>query len=472
MPVLKEPEQFEEIQLPPRKARLGGEADVLVVGGGPAGMGAAVGAARAGARVILAEQYGFLGGHATVALVNPLASFYTHGGPLHAPVTSLLFPRDHGSGRPVVGGVFKEFLDILQSKSGCIPPSLTTGYTVPFDPEIYKLAVMDLMDRAGVVVLLHAFASNLFASKDKNSVVFETKSGPIVIKAKIICDCTGDGDLAAAAGAQYALGRDDGLTQPATLIFRLGKFAAEPFRKYVSEHPDDWNGVRGLHRIIDQVYHGREDEFPRENLLFFGTPHAEEVIVNSTRIHEVHGMNVFDLTFAEWEGHRQMEKITAFMKEHVPGFAESYIIQSGMIVGIRETRRIMGTYTLTEEDILAARRFDDVIARSSYPIDIHNPEGKGTYIRDVPADQAYDIPLRSLLPKGLDYLVMAGRSISGTHVAHSSYRIMPIAVATGHAAGVCAALAAGEDLSVHSVPVKKVQDELLRQGAILDLPVK
>jgi hypothetical protein len=330
---------------------------------------------------------------------------------------------------------------------------------------------MDLIDKAGVSVLLHAFASDVLMESAWTGVVFETKSGPIVIRAKVICDCTGDGDVVAAAGAKYHVGRQDHLTQPATLLFRVGEFDADEFRRYILTHPEDWNGVFGLRRLVEKVYKGHEQDFPREDLLFFGTPHEGEVTVNSTRVLNVDGTNVFNLTCAEWEGRRQMETVANFMREHVPGFKGSYVIQTGVSICIRETRRIQGEYMLTEEDVVSARRFKDVVARCSYPIDIHNPEGKGTLIKNVPAQEAYDIPLRCLLPQGLDHMLIAGRCISGTHIAHSSYRVMPISMATGHAAGVCAALAAEEGVPVHTVHAEKVQRELLEQGAILDLPL-
>jgi hypothetical protein len=162
-----------------------------------------------------------------------------------------------------------------------------------------------------------------------------------------------------------------------------------------------------------------------------------------------------------------MRAIAAFFRRYVPGFEESYVIESGPQVGIRESRRVMGEYVLTADDVLAARKFDDVVARGTYPIDVHSPTGKGTVLKRVPAGEAYDIPLRCLLPRGADNLLVAGRCISGTHEAHSSYRVMPIATATGQAAGVCAALAARAGISPRDVPAARVQAELLRPGANL-----
>jgi hypothetical protein len=162
-----------------------------------------------------------------------------------------------------------------------------------------------------------------------------------------------------------------------------------------------------------------------------------------------------------------MREIVRFLRKRVPGFERAYDAQSGVSVGVRETRRISGDYHLTGEDVLSARQFADAIARGSYPVDIHDPTGKGTILKRIPISEAYDIPLRCLLPREVDRLLVAGRCISGTHEAHSSYRVTPIAMATGHAAGVTAALAARSDRSPREVPYTEVQRELLRQGAIL-----
>jgi hypothetical protein len=468
MPYLPRPEPSRHVALPPRKALVAAETDVLVVGGGPAGIGAAIGAADAGARVILAERYGFLGGNATAALVMPLMSFHTHRTELEKEDGAKLFPTDHGPGEPVVAGVLARLLARLVQTGGAIAPSRDTGYTVPFDPELFKLAALELLDDAGVSFLFHAFASGVVADGSVRGVVFETKSGPVVIWAQVVVDGTGDGDVAAAAGAPYEIGRDeDGLVQPMTLMFRMVDFEREAFASYVREHPDQWRGVHGLWDLIKKASEAGELDLPREDILFFGTPHEREVSVNSTRVTQVRGTNVFDWTRAEAESRRQMRQIVAFLRRRVPGFEHAYLAQSGVHAGVRETRRITGDYRLTVDDVLSARRFEDVIARGAYPVDIHNPKGSGTLLKRVPDGEAYDIPLRCLLPRGIEDLLVAGRCISGTHEAHSSYRVMPIVMATGQAAGVCAALATGHGLTPRTVPVADVQAELIRQGANL-----
>ncbi|HYY24192.1 MAG TPA: FAD-dependent oxidoreductase [Candidatus Udaeobacter sp.] len=468
MPPLRRPDVSVSVNLPPRTAQLAAESDVLVVGGGPAGLGAALGAANAGAKIILAERYGFLGGNATAALVMPLMSFHTQKPRDDKPGKTTLLPTDHGPGKAVVAGALTTLLDRLVKAKGAIAPSLQTGYVVPFDPEIFKLVALDLLDEAGVQFLFHAFASDLTTDKGATGVVFETKSGPVVIRARVVVDCTGDGDIAARAGAAYEIGReDDRLVQPMTLMFRVTEFQRAAFKTYVKEHPDQWRSVHGLWDLVRKATKDGELQLPREDMLFFATPHEKEVSVNSTRVTNVLGTDVWDLSYAEWASRRQMRQIAAFLCRYVPGFEKSYVVQSGVHTGVRETRRILGDYQLTAEDILQARKFSDVIARSTYPIDIHNPEGKGTTLKRVPPGEAYDIPLRSLLPRNIANVIVAGRCISGTHEAHSSYRVMPVSMATGQAAGVCAALSVRHGKLPREMPVTAVQTELIRQGANL-----
>jgi hypothetical protein len=467
MPTLQRPEALEHLTLPPRRAVLAGEADVLVVGGGPAGIGAAIGAAQAGARVILAERYGFLGGNATAALVMPLMSFHTQRPVKQQPGAGRLLPTDHGAGEPVVAGVLATLLERLVRAGGAIAPSLDTGYVVPFDPEWFKLVAMQLLDEAGVQVLLHAFASGVVGESKVEGVVFETKSGPVVIRAHATVDCTGDADIAVQAGAPFEVGRFDGLVQPMTLMFRMAEFEREGFENYVKEHPRQWRGVHGLWDLVRAASKAGHLQLPREDILFFATPHEGEVSVNSTRVNRVLGTDVWDLSYAEWVSRQQMRQIAQFLRRYVPGFEKAYVMQSGVNIGIRETRRIVGDYQLTVEDVLGARKFDDAIARGAYPVDIHNPEGTGTVLKRLPPGESYDIPLRSLLPRNAEGVVVAGRSISGSHEAHSSYRVMPIVMATGQAGGVCAALAAHRGAVPREVAPTEVQRELRRQGASL-----
>jgi hypothetical protein len=472
MPSLKRPEDAPRIELPSRKAILAAETDVLVIGGGPAGLGAALGAAQAGSRVVLAERYGFLGGNATAALVMPLMSFHTAHPTKEKKGATTLLPTDHGPGEPIIAGALQSLLEKLVRAGGAIQPSLETGYVVPFDPEWFKLIALEMLDEAGVQFLFHSFASAALGGKRVEGAVLETKSGPIAIRARVTIDCTGDGDVAVQAGAPSEVGRADGLVQPMTLMFRIVEFQRNNFESYVTQNPKQWRGVHGLWDLVREATQAGELSLPREDILFFATPHEEEVSVNSTRVTRVLGTDVWDLSYAEWMSRRQMRQIAEFLRRYVPGFEKSYVAQSGVQVGVRETRRVLGDYQLTADDVLAARKFGDAIARGAYPIDIHNPTGTGTVLKRLPPGEAYDIPLRCLMPKEVEGLLVAGRCMSGTHEAHSSYRVMPIVMATGQAAGVCAALAARRNALPRAIAVEDVQRELARQGASLRRELK
>ena len=468
MPPLRKPDTNQTIPVPQGNAALAAETDVLVVGAGPAGIGASLGAARAGMRVVLAERYGYTGGSATIALVMPLMSAHTQEYHFRKPGNPALLPTDHGEGHRVIAGVLLDLVNRLIEKGGATPPSAQTGYVVPFDPEILKITEMEMLDEVGVSVLLHAFAFSVVKNDDLVTVFFQTKSGPLAIKARCVVDCTGDGDVAALAGAPFEIGRDsDGLVQPMTMYFRMVGFERPAFVEYVKQHPEQWYGVFGLWNLIEKATNEGKLEMPREDLLMFATPHDQEVCVNSTRVLNVSSIDAFDLSRAEWESRKQASQVSEFLKLYVPGFTNAYMVQTGTQVGIRESRRILGDYQLTGQDVIEARKFHDVIARCAYALDIHNPRGKGTRMERLPPGEAYDIPLRCLLPRNQDRIVVGGRCISGTHEAHSSYRVMPAAMATGQAAGVCAACAIKEHCSIHDVPTERVQLELLLQGADL-----
>jgi hypothetical protein len=366
-----------------------------------------------------------------------------------------------------------KLVERLVANGGAFAPSPQTGFMVPFDPEILKLIALEMVDSAGVDFLFHSFASGVLMGNNGavSGVIFETKSGPIVAKAKVVVDCTGDGDVAAFAGAPYEIGRSrDRMTQPMTMMFLLEGFVLERFKEYVQAHPDQWHGVGGLSALMQQATEKNELNIPRDNILLFGNVHQGHVTVNSTRILNTLGTDVWDLTRAELEGRRQVAQLSRFFRKYVPGFEKAFVQQSGIMTCVRESRRIMGEYVLTAKDVLDARKFDDSIALASYPIDLHSPTGKGTILQKIKPGDAYSIPLRCLLPQKIENLLVGGRCISGTHVANASYRTMPVCVATGQAAGVCAALTVRGNQTPRNVKAADVQRELLRQGAILEVP--
>ncbi len=409
--------------------------DVVVCGGGPAGIAASVAAARTGAEVLLIERYGFLGGMATAGLVNPFMTFYA------------------GS-EQIIKGIFQEIIDRLSAKGGWGGPQEKWA----FDPELLKVVADEICLESGVKMLLHAFVCGADVQRSRiASIRVFAKPAERKIKAKVFVDATGDADLAYTAWVPCEKGRSgDGLTQPMTLNFRV---AGVDIDRMPSR--DEINRLYLVARSEGRI------NCPRDNVLFFFTTRRGEVHFNTTRVIKLDGTSARELTAAEIEGRRQAKQICDFLRADVPGFENSYLMTTGTQIGVRETRRIVGQYVLTAEDVLSAAKFHDGIARGSYSIDIHDPAGGGTVIKHLPPGESYDIPYRCLVPLNISNLLVAGRPISATHEAHSSLRVMPIAFAVGQAAGTAAALCARWKVSPRDLDVKRLQRELLDQGASL-----
>ena len=412
---------------------------VLVVGGGPAGVAAALAAGRNGVDVLLVEHYGFLGGAATAALVNPF------------------MPYQAGD-KPIIAGVLAEIVEAMAAEGGVVWPELP-GDALAFDPEIMKMVLLEKMQAAGVGLILHTTAVEAFVNDGVlGGVVIYNKSGRQTILAQVTVDATGDADIAWLAGAPVEKGREeDGLMQPVTLNFRMAGIDEErmPSRQEIN-------------KLYDLAKERGEINNPRENVLVFKTTRPGELHFNTTRVAGIDGTSVLDLTRAEVESRRQTKEMVTFLRRHVPGFENAYLLATAPQIGIRETRRIKGEYVMTEEDVLEGRQFPDAVAQGSYCIDIHNPAGTGTVIKCLPPGAHYDIPYRCLVPLGVDNLLVAGRPISTTHVAHSSTRIMPICMAVGQAAGTAAAMAAHLNITPREINIVALQQLLRRQGALID----
>jgi hypothetical protein len=410
-------------------------AKVLVAGGGPSGIAAAVAAARRGMQVTLVERYGFLGGLATAGLVNPFMPW-------------------EALGKPLVAGIFQEMLDRMTALGGygCGPGVHS------FDPEIFKLVADRICQEAGVQVRLHTLLTGARVRDGRITRVYtESKSGREAWSAKVFVDGTGDADLALFAGVPCDEGRDsDGLTQPMTLNFRMAgvEIARMP------AHAE-------INRLFDQAKAEGRVVCPRENVLLFQTTQASVVHFNTTRVTGKSGVKADDLTAAEIEARRQAFELAQFLVRDVAGFEHSYMQQSAPQIGIRESRRIRGDYVLTGDDVEAGRKFADGIARSNYPIDIHSPTGAGTVIREVPLGDYYEIPFRCLLPLGIGNLLVTGRCISSTHEGQSSLRVMPQCFAMGEAAGVAAAMALKRRVALRDVPAEELREALRGQGQIV-----
>ena len=441
--------------------------DVLVVGGGNAGCAAALAAARHGAKTLLVERYGFLGGTATAAMVGPWMTF-------------------HSGSKRIVGGIAQEIVERLQRKGGSpghVHDSSDYVSTItPFDPEVHKALLFEMMQEAGVQLLLHAYFLRAIEGEDGvEGAVFATVAGEREYRARFTIDATADAYVAASAGVATQKGDERGRVQPASLMFRLSHVDLSKTATYVRMHPDQMRtslkaherlapamtAVAGLYDLWKNALENNEIDIPRELVSFFITPYPDEVTVNMTRVTNIDPLDPDDLTRAEVEARGQVMQLLEFFRKHVPGFENARIAATGTQIGIRESRRIAGEYTLTRDDVLQGRHFDDAVARSAYPIDIHNPSGTGTTTQRLPEGESYEIPYRCMVPAHVDRLLVAGRCISTTHEALASTRLTPTVMTLGQAAGTAAALAKQTGERLRSIDVRLLRSTLMDDGVLL-----
>jgi len=441
--------------------------DVLVLGGGNAGCAAAIAAARHGARVLLVERYGFLGGTATAAMVGPWMTF-------------------HSGKERIVGGIAQEIVERLVRRGGSpghIHDSSDYVPTItPFDPEIHKALLFEMMAEAKVDLLLHAYL--LTAIRDDDRVVgasVATVGGGRTYAAGITIDATADAVAAASVGVPTQQGDERGRVQPASLMFRLSHVDLTKTATYVRMHADQMRtslkahertapaltAVAGLYELWEQAQQDQIVKIPREVVSFFITPYPDEVTVNMTRVTDIDPLDPDDLTRAEVEARGQVMQLLRFFRERVPGFENARIAATGTQVGIRESRRIVGRYTLCAQDVLEGKQFDDAVARSAYPIDIHNPSGTGTTTQRLPPGASYEIPYRCLVPVNREQLLVAGRCISTTHEALASTRLTPTVMTLGQAAGTAAALANERGRHVGAIDTNELRKRLIADGVEL-----
>lgn len=438
-------------------------ADVLVVGSGPAGLAAAISSARNGARTLLVERYGFLGGNLTAGLVGPCMTSYSLDGKTQ-----------------LIKGIFDELVVRLERVGAAIHPSKISagseysGFIVyghdkvtPFNPEAVKMVAMEMCLEAGVDLLLHTFVVDAIVDGAAvTGVVAASKSGLQGIRAGITVDCSADGDVAARAGVPFQIGRaEDGLTQPMTLFFRVKNVDDERVKAYVKAHPEDY---RPFASLVQQARERGEFDLPRRGIGLYRTLDAGVWRINTTRIQRRNGADARDLTLAEIEGRRQVRTLLAFFRKWLPGFEQCELLDTATQIGVRETRRIGGEYTLTLDDLGQGREFEDVIALAGYPVDIHSPTGDGGGATgEWRTANIYQIPYRCLVPLRVEQLLVAGRPLSATHEALGAVRVMPPAFAMGQAAGTAAALAVARGIPPRHVSVPDLQTLLVRQGAYL-----
>ncbi len=455
------PEWIEE---PARRIPVVRDVDVLVAGGGPAGIGAAIGAARAGARTLVVERNGFLGGVATATMMTTW----------NVPSRCL-------------SGISRELFERLLARGGAIDG----GPTIPYDPEVFKDVAEAACRDAGVELLYYTFTAGPLVDADTvQGAIVENKSGRQAITARVTIDCTGDADVAARAGVECVKGREnDGKMRPLTILFRLGNVDIPRVVAYARAHPDQFtadpnfqlldvkNGIVRISGFFDLVAAARaagELDTDCHYIRFEGVfPDRGTVFVNTTRVYGRDGTNAWDLTQASIEARRQMDQLLRFLVAKVPGCERAFRIDASNVIGVRETRRIRGEHLLTEEDILAGRTYADAIlnvwrhhgAGRSW----HSPDGgegaasDPTYRTLTTELQRFEIPYGSLVPSRIDGLLTAGRIISQTHEADMWTRGIYCCAMTGQCAGAAAALAARARCAPRSLPIQTLREDLQRQ---------
>lgn len=410
--------------------------DLAVIGGGFAGVAAALAAARAGAKVLIVEKSNCLGGAAVNCLVNPFMPYWT---------------EMDGKRVDLSAGIFKEIHDRLKHHNAMSKES--------FLEEELKYILNEMVAEANIDLLFHAYIFKVEKCDEHiASIVVATKSGEMQVEANYFIDATGDAQLAYLAGCPTVLGREsDHLCQPMTLCFRLGNVDVEKF--YASREK--------LKIAHAQSLAAGELINPRENILVFKTPIHNVLHFNTTRVVRKNPTSPEEVTEAEVLARQQVYEIYEFMKKHADGLENSFLMMTAAEIGVRESRMIVGDYVLTEQDCRNCVKFDDGIAACNYDIDIHNPEGTGTSHYYFPAGEYYTIPYRSLIPKSAENLLVAGRCISSDHGAQASYRIMPVVCCIGEAAGSAVGLAVKQNCTVREIDVKELQNELKRNGAYI-----
>jgi ribulose 1,5-bisphosphate synthetase/thiazole synthase len=420
------------------------EFDVVVVGAGSAGSTAAIAAAQAGARTLLIERYGYLGGIST-GVLDTFYGFYTPG-----------------VIKKVVGGIPDKVVAQLMERGTAFtrPNTYGAGTGITYDPETLKMVWEDLAQEAGVHLLYHTFCTDVITAgngRRVTGIVVDGKRGLLRINARQVIDTTGDADVCYRAGAPYEKAGELEAAQTLTTTFRLANVDMEKA-----------NAVKKgeLHALMREANASGKYRLPREEGSIHRTPVGGVMLAIMTRMDGYDPTDPVSLTAAEIEGRRQAREYIRFLVDNVPGYKDARLIALSTQIGIRETRRVYGDYRLTAEDVMEARKFPDTIGQCGAPIEDHHG-GKDTKWRYIPDSGVYDIPFRTLLPQGLDNVLVAGRCFSATHEAHASCRSMGQCMAMGEAVGTAAALCVQFEKDPRELAVDLLQQRLLANGAVL-----
>jgi len=437
---------------PDRRTPVLGEYEVVVLGGGPAGIAAAAAAGRTGRSTLLIERYGFLGGSGTMAGVANFCG-------LHANV--------HGEFKQVVHGLADEILERLQHKDAVNPPHLSLQGKIQaqtYDASAYKIVADELLLASGVKMLFHAFGVGMLKRAERaiDAVLIESKSGRAAVRGGIFIDCSGDADLAAWAGVPFELGDGHGNT-----LYPSSKFTM-----------NDVDAAKAVHarRIIPELMEAAERQgrrFPRRGAIVRPQKFGQDWTANATLIKNpdgsaVSGIDVEQLSYGEIEGRRQCLEMFQFIRGSAPGFENAYIVDIAPQIGIRETRRVVGEYMLSEADILECASFEDAIGVNGWPVEAHAADRVIIKFPKIPESRGFNhLPYRMLVPKSMDNLLVAGRCASMTHDGQASARVSGPCFAMGQAAGTAAHVALEQGVPPRSINVGALQQRLEADGAYL-----
>ena len=449
------------INEPARQIPVRAEVDVLVVGGGPSGIMAAQAASGENVKVMLLESRGFLGGNLTIGL--PILGYLNR------------------QGKQIIQGLPQNLIDRLKARGGASehkPCKNHMSLTI-INSEAVKDVALDIMEEKGVEVLMYVFVAGVLRDGNQvKGVIIESKAGREAILAKTVIDCTGDGDVAAKAGVTMHKGNAEGGMQPPTLMYQMRGVEMQKLRDAIVLHPEVYEMdvmppeqfkegmfiTVGLRTQIKEAQ-AKGINIPVARTILITGLKDDEIWVNMTRVNGVDSTLPESYTYGEITARKQMQEVTRYLQEFVPGFEHAHVEKVAPFMGIRESCVMEGRYVLTAEDILACRRFPDAIAVGGYPVDIHHAKGGDCTMYFCPED--YDIPYRCLLPKDINNLLVAGRCSSMNHEAMASTRVMSTCMALGEAAGRAARIALRTGVQPADVDVDVLREELKQTGAYL-----
>lgn len=420
--------------------------DVIVAGGGIAGISAAAKASSMGARVLLIERYGFLGGMSTAGMVSPFMKYSING-------------------RPLVNGVLGELEKEMKTMHGIIDNGFYAGS--------FRIASFSILEKSGCHILLNCeICSVEILDGELKALRVLSEGRTFRFTGKIFIDTTGDAQLLYLAGLPFSKGDEKtGKLQALTMFFRMANINMRKVTDYAALNKEnffswmdynfDFRKIISIAGYFSQVKNAiREGRLsPELEYIFFTTlPEEGEASFNTSNILSLDGSSSFDLTKAEIKGRQQVSEVVSLLQSEIPGFEDSFLLETAVQVGVRETRRAVGDYVYTGDDVRRGCKFHDAVARACYGIDIHGQKDENSVMEHVPEGQYYEIPLRTLFVSGVRNVLAAGRCISSTREGHSALRIMPTSAATGEASGAAAALAVRKNKSLRELPYREVQE--------------